>query len=468
MRPRGLWFMLGGITLLGMAAASYWRFTPTGAAADSVIVGDAQSGLDRAANSPTLAIDPRDDRVMLLAERIDRPGFSCALYRSADGGEHWNPVRVPLPTHYDTCYAPDVAFDSRGNATLIFLTLNTHPKDPLSAGNDPNGAWLTHSDNGGKSFETPRRVLGPDHIQVRIAADPSANRLYLLWLEGSDLENHTPLGLGPPPNPLKLAVSGDSGRTFSAPVQVNAAKHVRVGAASMAIAADGTVNVLFEDFGSDLNDYNNRALPFQGKFSLLLARSTNHGASFAESLIDSNVVRAAPFLIYLPPLPALALDATGQNIFAAWQDGRGGAPDILLRHSTDSGKTWSRLARLNQRSTDPSEALLPALSVAADGRLDAVFLDARPSANALATNVMYVQSKDDGTTFTPPVPLTRRPFDGFVGPLNPRTQAIDFGTRLALRSTLQDVRAAWPDSRLGTPDTGRQEIAFAKIAVPQD
>ncbi|MDQ6823535.1 MAG: hypothetical protein M3Z07_03470, partial [Candidatus Eremiobacteraeota bacterium] len=30
------------------------------------------------------------------------------------------------------------------------------------------------------------------------------------------------------------------------------------------------------------------------------------------------------------------------------------------------------------------------------------------------------------------------------------------------------VRAAWPDSRLGTPDTGRQEIAFAKIAVPQD
>lgn len=454
--------MLAGLVLLVLAVLSHSRNAPTNIT-KNVTIGEPSPVLDRSANSPTLALDPLHPLTLLLSERIDRPRFSCALYRSIDAGAHWNQVTVPMPPRYDTCYAPDVTFDRRGNAFLVFLTLNTHPKDPLSAGNDPNGVWLTRSTDAGKTFAAPRHVLGPDDIQVRIAADSRSDRLYLLWLNGSDLENHTPLGLGPAPNPLKISVSSNDGNSFSAAVQVNASKHVRVGAPSLASGADGSVNVLFEDFRNDLDDYNNRALPFGGKFSLVLARSFDYGHTFTESVVDGQVVRASRFLAYLPPQPALAIDQKGANVFAAWQDGRGGAPDVLFRGSHDGGRTWGGIRRLNERDAVSSAAFLPALSLSARGRLDTVFLDARTAGSALSTNTMYAQSNDGGETFSKPAAITQQAFDAFVGPLNPRTQRIDLGTRLALRSSADRAFVAWPDSHLGTPDSGRQEISFANI-----
>ncbi|MDQ6827092.1 MAG: glycoside hydrolase [Candidatus Eremiobacteraeota bacterium] len=429
-----------------------------------IIIGaDEPNLIDRAANSPTLAADPADANVILLSARIDRPKFSCVLYRSVDGGAHFIRVSVPLPQNFDTCYAPDVTFDRHGDAYFVFLTLNTHPKDPLSAGNDPNGVWLARSTNGGAKFSTARHILGPDNIQVRIAADPLRDRLYLLWLNGSDLENHTPLGLGPPPNPLKLSVSTDGGATFSAPVQVNDPKRQRVGAASIAVDQSGTAFVLYEDFSNDLDDYNNRALPFTGTFSLILTRSVNHGKSFIESVVDDRIARASRFLIYLPPQPALALSPVKKAVFVAWQDGRDGAPDVLFRSSENSGKTWGNVQRLNERGEEPEAVTLPALSVTTRGRIDSVFLAAHGKGTQLLTNVMYTQSNDNGQTFSKPVAVTSPPFDAYVGPLNPRTQTTDLGTRLALRSAEDRALTAWPDSRLGTPDTGRQDIAFAKI-----
>lgn len=126
---RGLWFMLAGLVLLVLAVLSHSRKAPTNIT-KNVTVGEPSPVLDRSANSPTLALDPLHPLTLLLSERIDRPRCSCALYRSTDAGAHWNQVTVPLPPRCDTCYAPDVTFDRRGNAFLVFLTLNTHPKRP--------------------------------------------------------------------------------------------------------------------------------------------------------------------------------------------------------------------------------------------------------------------------------------------------------------------------------------------------
>jgi|GEM_PF-5233639 len=454
--------MVVGLLCVIVAAVILLR-SGTRPVAINVVVGEGSSIVDRSANSPTLAVSPLSPDTILLSERIDRPEFSCALYRSTDAGAHWKSIIVPLPPHYDTCYAPDVTFDRHGNAILVFLTLNTHPTDPLSAGNDPNGVWLARSKDGGQTFAPAVHVLGADKIQVRIAADPNADRLYLLWLNGTDLENHTPLGLGPPPNPLKISVSTNGGKSFSRAVQVNLPHHLRVGAPTLLVGANGTVNVLFNDFGNDLDDYNNRALPFNGTFSLLLARSHDHGRTFRESLVDDQVVRAGRFLVYLPPQPALALDRTGRNVFAAWQDGRGGAPDVVFRASHDGGVTWSAIRRMNERDAAASAAYLPALSVSDRGRLDVLFLDEHIEGSKLATDAIYRQSNDGGETFSKPLIATRQPFDAFIGPLNPRTQSIDLGTRLSLHSGDTHAYAAWPDSHLGTPDSGRQDIAFSSI-----
>lgn len=123
----------------------------------------------RAQNSPELAVDPTNDKVVALANRLDAPDFSCALQISGDGGRHWGPVEpVPeLPEAAEKCYAPEVAFDANGTLYYLFVGL-------AGRGNRPVGVYLTISEDRGASFSEPRKVLGEGNYQVRMALDRSA------------------------------------------------------------------------------------------------------------------------------------------------------------------------------------------------------------------------------------------------------------------------------------------------------
>ncbi len=420
--------------------------------------------LIRAQNSPSIAVDPTDPRRILMAYRIDRPTFDCAVRRSTDGGRTWTSVGVPVPEGFDTCFAPDVAFAPDGTAYLLFTTLDTqgefHP-----AANVPNGGWLARSTDHGATFAAPYRVVPANSVQTGLAVGPSG-RIYVCWLQGDTAVPETPLGLGLPPNPLMISSSDDGGMTMTAPVQVNPPDRLRVGAASMAVADDGTLFVLYQDYRNDLADYQNFAKPFHGTFALVLARSTDGGRSFAQSVVDDEVVRTRPFLIYLPPTPSLAIGPDGDRVYVAWEDARAGAPNVLLRRSDDRGRTWSPPQRLNDRPHEPAAYVLPAVSVAPDGRVDVIFLGQRPSGGRLLTHAWYVTSTDGGEDFSSPVRLTSRGYDGHIGPENPRNPVTtDYGTKLGLHSLPSGALAAWPDSRRGTPATGRQDIFAARVML---
>lgn len=448
-----------GIVVAAISARALFGNAMANAPRVSIVGGADPSAAVRAQNSPVLAVDPSNRKRMLLAVRIDRPRFGCALYRSDDAGQHWNSVSVPLPRGYDTCYAPVVAFESSSVAYLAYLTLNTHPKDPLSAGNDPNGVWLMRSSDAGITFGTPRHVLGANNIQLRLAIDPESHMLVLAWLHGTELENHTPLGLGPPPNPLEVMISRDGGKRFSTPEHVNTPSDLRVGAPALALR-NGRIDILFTDFDGDAHDYQNRARPFHGHFSLILARSYD-GRHFTQRVVDSNVEPTGPFLIYLPPQPALAEDASGKAIAVAWQDGRFGAPDVLLRTSGDRGATWRAPVMLNVRERNASAAILPSVAFGSGDRLDAVYLEQRQRGDRLQTRPFYVFSYD-GVRFSGPAGIGQW-YDGYVGPISPRTGVVDLGTRTALAEGPDGPIAVWPDSRLGTRDTGRQDVAAATL-----
>lgn len=459
-----------GLAVLGVAAALIVGLVGRGADLTVVVGRNVQvdpndaGAVIRAQNSPSIAVDPTDPQRILMAYRIDRPAFGCAVRRSTDGGRQWTSVPVPIPEGYDTCYAPDVAFAPDGTAYLLFTTLDTqsefHP-----AGNVPNGGWLARSTDHGDTFAAPHQVVPANSVQARVTVGPSG-RLYICWLQGDTAVPETPLGLGPPPNPLMMASSDDGGMTMSPPVQINPPDRSRVGAASVVVAGDGTVFVLYQDYRNDLADYHNFATPFHGTFTLLLARSTDGGRSFSQSVVDDEVVRARPFLIYLPPTPSLAVGPDGQRVYVAWQDARGGAPNVLLRRSDDRGRTWSSPQRLNERPHEPAGYLLPAVSVAPDGRVDVVFLGQQPAGRRLLTDAWYVTSTDGEDDFSSPVRLTSRSYDGHIGPEIPRNPgATDYGTSLALHSLPSGVLAAWPDSRRGTPATQRQDIFAARVVL---
>ncbi|MGH9222251.1 MAG: hypothetical protein ACRD2W_00255 [Acidimicrobiales bacterium] len=85
----------GAAGLLGLALAS---IPPTMSAAGSdarpqvepdMPVTATNATKELAQNSPTLAVDPTDERFVALASRIDGQEFSCALHVSGDGGRTW-------------------------------------------------------------------------------------------------------------------------------------------------------------------------------------------------------------------------------------------------------------------------------------------------------------------------------------------------------------------------------------------
>lgn len=402
-----------------------------------------------AQNSPVIAADPKDSRVLFLANRLDAPQFSCALQISDDRGRSWvalNPV-PKLPRGAERCYAPEIAFDADGRLYYLFVGLH-------GRGNSPIGVFLTTSLDQGRTFDPPRLVLGPERYQVRMAIDRSSGatgRLHLVWLEAS---SQPPTGgLPPPPNPIVTAYSDDGGATFSRPVQVSDPRRARVVAPSLALGPHHSVNVLYYDLEKDARDYQGLEGPsWDRHWSLVLAHSDDGGQSFgASSVVDGDLVPPGRvMLIFTMPPPALAVDGAGR-MFAAWHDDRNGDWDVFLSRSTDGGRSWGGPRRLNDdRRGNGRSQYLPQLSVAPNGRLDAIFYDRRNDLQNLRNDVYLTSSTDHGSTFTPNVKLTSESSDSRSGQRYLVTSArglVEFGSRLALLSEDSRLVAGWTDTR---------------------
>lgn len=420
----------------------------------------------RAHNSPELAVDPTNERVVALANRLDAPDFSCALQVSGDGGGHWGPVEpVPeLPDQAEKCYAPELAFDADGTLYYLFVGL-------AGRGNRPVGVYLTSSEDRGATFSEPRKVLGEGNYQVRMALDRSAGeqgRIHLVWLQATG--EPTLGGLPAPPNPIVAAHSDDGGETFTDPVQISDPdEHLRVVAPAVALGADGAVHVAYYDLQDDARDYQGlEGDVWPGNWSVVHSVSHDGGETFEEEVVvDGQLVPPERvMLIFTMPPPALAADDNG-NVYTAWHDARNGDWDVFAAASRDQGATWGQPVRVNDDERgNGKHQLLPQLGVAPDGRLDAVFFDRRDAENNIAQHVFYAASTDHGQRFSENRRLTRFPSSSRVGAQYAVTSALgkfDLGLRLGLVAGETRSLAAWPDTRHALRGTAQQEVFTARI-----
>lgn len=420
-------------------------------------------------NSPGMAVDPADSRFVALASRTDHPDFNCTLHLSGDGGRTWAPAQpIPmLPSGAEKCYAPQIGFGADG--TLYYLFVGLH-----GLGNQPMGAFLTTSADRGRSFSTPQRVLGPHVYMVQMAIDRSAGkrgRIHVAWVQaGSD---PTTGGLPPTDNPVLARFSDDGGETFSRPVRVSDRDRTRVVAPALAVGAGGDVHVLYYDLVDDARDYQGlEGPPWEEPWSLVLATSQDGGRRFGRGVVvDDGVVPPERIMvIFTTPPPVLASDHRGR-LFAAWWDARNGDWDVFLRRSTDGGRTWGAPLRLND---DPPgngrHQYLPAVSVAPNGRVDALFYDRRADPENVRNAVAYTYSADGGIGFTANRTVSSETFDSRVGPtfaaLRSSRGLFEFGGRLGLVSTKTTAVAAWTDTRKAEPAVIRQDIYAATIRFP--
>lgn len=426
--------------------------------------GARDTGDISANNSPTLARNPRRRENLAVVNRIDTPRFSCALHVSSDGGSRWSrvPIRVPKGQG-GKCYAPDVTFTSDGRLHMSYVTL----KGP---GNVPSAAWLVTSRDGGRTLSKPRKVIGPQAFQVRLAADPKdPRRLYLSWVQALDVGVYKFAQAG---NPILVARSVDGGSTWGRPVQVNAASRVRAVAPSVAVGPKGEVYVLYLDVGGDRLDYEGvhqgrGGRPYAGRFALVLGRSVDHGATWAESVVDDRIVPIERFIAFLPPFPSLAVDPRTGRVYAGFHDRRFGKPDVVVWSRPARGSGWEGPTRVNDTpKRDGSSQYLPKLAVAPSGRLDVVYYDRRSDPGDVMNEVSLQSSFDHGRSFSERIDLSSRPFDSRIGYGSER-KLPDLGSRLGLVANDSSARAVWTDTRAGSVDSNKQDLALAVVAFAE-
>ena len=426
-------------------------------------VGAGDLGDIAAHNSPTLVRNPRDAQNLVATSRIDSPDFSCAVHVAFDGGRRWMRTPVPIPLGGGrTCYAADAAFGPDGTLHVSYVTLQ-------GVGNRPHAVWLASSKDGGRTLRQPHRISGPLAFQVRIAADPTASRrLYATWVQAREVGL---LKFTGPGNPVLASRSDDRGVTWGRPVRVNSPSRGRVLAPSAAVGSNGQLYVLFLDAGEDRLDYEgghrgDGGAPYQGRFSLVLARSLDRGASWQESVVDDRVVPTRRFIAFLPPFPSLAVAGDGGRLYVAFEDARRGTPDVYVWSLAPGSASWSAPTRVNDTPLrDGTWQYLPELAVAPRGRVDVVYYDRRASGRSNLRNEVSLQSSDDGgATFGPRLNLTSQSFDARVGAGGERGLP-DLGSRLGLASDDRSAIAAWTDTRSGTDASHKQDLLSARVVV---
>ena len=458
------------LVLLGAGLAAASRLVASEPAAEvrgldaPVNQGARDAGDISANNSPTLARDPRKRQNLAVVDRIDTPRFSCALHVSSDGGSRWSRVPIEIPKGQGgKCYAPDVTFTSDGRLHMSYVTL----KGP---GNVPSAAWLVTSRDGGRTLSKPRKVIGPRAFQVRLAADPNDPRLlYLSWVQARDVGLYKFAQAG---NPILIARSADGGSTWGRPVQVNDASRVRALAPSVTVGPKGEVYLLYLDLGGDRLDYEGAhqglgGPPYAGRFKLVLGRSLDHGATWAESVVDDRVVPIERFIAFLPSFPSVAVDPKDGRVYASFHDRRFGTPDVLVWSRAADGTAWEGPTRVNDTpKRDGSSQYLPKIAVAPGGRVDVVYYDRRSDPKDVMNEVALQSSFDHGKTFSSRTTLSSRPFDSRIGYGSERGLP-DLGSRLGLVTDDSSAYAVWTDTRAGSVDSNKQDLGLAKVAIPE-
>jgi hypothetical protein len=464
MRSRAIWAAAAAMVLF-LAACGGSGGDKNASELKTAPGGDVLVSQDRnpivARNSPSIAVNPTQRTNMVVVDRVDRPDYTAGVHVTNNGGLNFQDVGLKLPSgNKGKLFAPSAAYDGKGILYVSYVTLS-------GPGNSPDSFWVARSGDGGLTFDEPTKVAGPHTFQTSLAADPKSGHLFASWVQSNPAATMCILCFAQTGLPIVVSRSEDGGRTWSPPAQVSDGGRMRVGAPSLAVDNDGNPAVLYLDYGTDRVDWENTAGTYDGKFTLVLARSTDQGLRYEPGrVVDADIVPPGRFLVYLPVSPAFAIAKDG-DMLAVWADARSGDSDILLRRSTDGGKTWSKPVRVNRGTVgDGVPQDMPAVSVAPGGRIDVVYYDRTLDRRGSTADVMLSSSSDSGKSFDKHFRLSTQSSNRKVGPDgSPYSPEADFGTRIAIASLPGGAVAAWTDTRNGTIDTDKQDIYAASVPL---
>jgi hypothetical protein len=443
----GIAFASRDTTKVDPAAATRCEFPPCRASKNPVPA--------RGYEGAFVAADPADPAHVVITDDNVLEN-QCGFHTTFNRGKDWSEGFFPLPTGYLGCringpsggHVPNgnVALAPSGRIYAVFGSAN-------SADNRRESVLLAVSGDGGRSFGPAKVAMSPTGPDVglgrpllTVAPGPSGKDTVLL----SSWSCH-PSGTGPTACDQALfARSDDGGDTFTAPVVVN---HAPAGQnpSQPAIDRDGTIYETFQRRFSD------------GPVELYLAKSTDGGTTFSQSLIDNQIQIGLQY----DPAKIVADPRTG-TLYTAWADTRTGRSQIFLRRSTDKGVSWGERSALIATDRDfTGSSRSPWLSLAPNGRIDVVYYHTSPDPTAQNFDqVFWSYSLDGGDNFTARQ-VNDKPIDRNKGYSGPAASLRQLGNHYPPTVSSTDTAAyvVWSDTGEATDITNSQDILLRRIEV---
>jgi hypothetical protein len=359
---------------------------------------------------PMLAVsaaDPRRQVGFYQEDRWDNGGARSLVFStSVDGGRTWLDQPVPgISVTYGGTYErvtdPWVAFGSGRRVYGFTLAFDENTAR--------NALFVNSSADAGLTWGPPVPVIVDTDITFfndknAIAADdfpgsPYYGNVYTAWDRLISLD---PSG-DPFTGPAMFSRSTNGGASFSTPKVIFDTKVEAQTIGNVPIVLpDGTLVVA----GSYIDP--------KGRISIWVTRSTDGGVTFSKpDLVADEPAFTIPDVRGGDTVPSFAVDRRTGRLYAAWEDTRfshGERDDILVTHSDDAGKHWSKPEQANDTPKGAQSAFTPAIAVDSSGRLGVLYYDLRddaaPGDAALSTTEWIATSTDGGEHFGPSVRVT--------------------------------------------------------------
>ncbi len=160
---------------------------------------------------------------------------------------------------------------------------------------------------------------------------------------------------------------------------------------------------------------------------------------------------------------SIAVDHSGTashgNVYvlASVERYNGDPADVMFARSIDGGMSWSEARRINQDISFTKTQWFGTMSIAPNGRLDAVWLDTRdaPASQSRMSALYYSWSDDQGETWSPNQRISEL-FDPHIGWPNQEKM----GDYFHMISDNQGAHLAWANTL-----NGGQDVYYTRIAL---
>ena len=374
---------------------------------------------------------------------------------------------TPAVSEYPSAWEPSLTSLANGTLVLAYIEYNVS-NNATPGGFAPGLSFratspmvtydrlvVVRSFNGGTSWTTPivlnssanPRLTAPAYPAQRPVVTATGDTVYVAWMNLTDELS----GFATGSSAVHVVASTDGGQSFGAPDTLATAAPAGTSVAMNPSVAVDPLGRLYVGYTTNVSYTAVVGCPSSGCYyggwtaSVVVATSTNNGSSFSYTTVASDLILPnTHFGPFFDPSPALAIAPSGGQVFVAYASGyleplcsiygcyTGLGSTVSVANSSTSGSSFSAprgIAPDLVGGTQDGANLMynPSISVAPSGVLELTatfdnYSICAPGAYGTFCGPqaqIYVNSSDNGSTFSSPIYLSDNSTQLLYNPNNP-------------------------------------------------